>query len=515
MLMVAEVETKPAKTELWEWVCAIVAFAVPVLFLALYGGCWLAWGDEAQFADPAASLYYGQGFTSTAWPYQVSTEFFAGNAPGYSLLLAPWFKLFGFGLYQARALNWALMVAAGLVLWRGLSYCEPRLPLWLKALAIGIAFMGSGILLSYWSARYDALGIMVASVIFLLLARPQTRKGDAGLAIAGFALFYAGFHLVAAAVVLSALFLLQDRRKYQVPAIALLAGVCVAGLTWLAAMAFNGLLKKFFIITFGSQHTISGQMAQLVLQGDQGVFKKLALFKSIVTMDLSLSVFALVLGGLFLARFAGARTDSGGAEGFSGRRALARMSLNLVLITPVALLLLGKFPIYYTWMAYVPAVFIAVIIVARLRQRGMRWPTGVFVASGLLAATLGVVARMEEFSIDRGSATYSRFDDWVRSTVKPADTAYSDFEAYFSARSVAQRVIVPTYGKTSLVKGIPEKDAVSVILVQAAHALEVMPLLGGNWQEVARFRDEGADLGGLPPKLAYVALRRVPAKAGS
>ena len=55
------------------------------------------WQDEVMFTDPAANLYFGQGFTTSAW-FQSRDTLFAGNSPLYSLCLYPWIRVFGFGM---------------------------------------------------------------------------------------------------------------------------------------------------------------------------------------------------------------------------------------------------------------------------------------------------------------------------------------------------------------------------------------------------------------------------------
>src|SRR5436309_406192 len=51
------------------------------------------WQDEVMFADPAVNLYFGHGFTTSAW-YQHRDTFFGGNSPLYSMTLYPWIRVF-------------------------------------------------------------------------------------------------------------------------------------------------------------------------------------------------------------------------------------------------------------------------------------------------------------------------------------------------------------------------------------------------------------------------------------
>src|ERR1700761_843046 len=60
--------------------------------------------DETVFADPAANLYFGSGFTSTMWA-QNRNELWSSQPPLYAGLLYVFFKVLGFGLAQARTAN--------------------------------------------------------------------------------------------------------------------------------------------------------------------------------------------------------------------------------------------------------------------------------------------------------------------------------------------------------------------------------------------------------------------------
>ena len=76
--------------------------------------------DEVMFTDPAANLYLGNGFTSSAWFFQGREEFWAGNLPLYSFLVYCWIKLFGFSLTAVRSFNYVLITGSALFLWLGI-----------------------------------------------------------------------------------------------------------------------------------------------------------------------------------------------------------------------------------------------------------------------------------------------------------------------------------------------------------------------------------------------------------
>ena len=79
------------------WPSVQEASLVTLLCLAVLGvnlltASWfpVPWVDEIMFADPAANLLLGNGFTSTAWFDQPRTEFWAGYPPLYQIFLYHW-----------------------------------------------------------------------------------------------------------------------------------------------------------------------------------------------------------------------------------------------------------------------------------------------------------------------------------------------------------------------------------------------------------------------------------------
>jgi hypothetical protein len=181
------------------------------------------------------------------------------------------------------------------------------------------------------------------------------------------------------------------------------------------------------------------------------------------------------------------------------------LAIDFVFILPIGLLVLGKFPIYYTWLAYLPAVLIACVWAWRSLERGVRWPLLACVVLSACAASLGVHGRVAQRDTDPGARTYAVFNDWVRASLARTDLVYSDAEAFFAARAIAARVFAPTYAQTALVKGIPERDRLTALLVQAVHRDQIVALVGGEWQEQSRYSPSDP----ANTKLDFVLLRRV------
>lgn len=130
------------------------------------------WTDEALFLDPAANWFFTGRFTSSLWHTQSFGEFWISNAPLYSMLLAGWLEVFGFGLISARALN--LFLQAVLV-WLCLDWANRRLmfrPSQLILLALLLTLPNAAAFMAR-SGRYDLLACLVATGLVICLSQEK------------------------------------------------------------------------------------------------------------------------------------------------------------------------------------------------------------------------------------------------------------------------------------------------------------------------------------------------------
>ena len=137
------------------------------------------WQDEVMFTDPAANLHFGQGFTTSAW-FQSRDTLFAGNSPLYSLCLYPWIQVFGFDVVSVRGLNYVLIravVAVCLLALNRLGLVRSTVP---RLAFLLLVLCGDGVTYSYRSGRYDCLGMLLVSVLFLMLTLRPADEGRPG-----------------------------------------------------------------------------------------------------------------------------------------------------------------------------------------------------------------------------------------------------------------------------------------------------------------------------------------------
>ena len=83
-------------------------------------------------------------------------------------------------------------------------------------------------------------------------AVPAGHARDVALVLCGAAIFYAGFHLVVAALLLFAWLAWTQRAVYLRTLCVVAGGIGVGMASWLAVLATQGLVKKFFLMLLGS-----------------------------------------------------------------------------------------------------------------------------------------------------------------------------------------------------------------------------------------------------------------------
>jgi len=445
-------------------VIAAVAFALSDRFPA--------WLDEAQFIDPAASRLFGDGFSSTAWPFQTRVEYWAGNAPLYSALLADWMRAVGFGTVEARSFNYLLAVIAGVLLWWACCRLGVLRKPTTRLLFVVTFLAGHGVTLDIWSARYDCLAMVLAALCLLNVTISSQTTRTIGFVVLGALLPATGIHLLFYIGLMTAVSVLAFRRDAMPAAGALGAGVALGMAFLYLLFSTNGVWFKFLVATAGAQHSVTGQLAQVVVQGDLRGVQRLVQFPLAFLEDHSFAVIIAV------AAIAFSLTPSNAS---SRLRASARLAIASGVLIPTALFLAGKFPIYYGWMALAPT---ALFVYAwgeeycdRTRSGWRNWPLIVTIAAALVGLPTYVAKAMQLPVTDRNTA----IDEIGRRELRPDDWVYADYASYLSARRVATVVMIPSYANTFLVPGLPERENVTALFVSPSTLEAAIERVGGDW----------------------------------
>lgn len=473
------------------WVLLLIVLTFSAVNLATATRSPTVWIDEVSYADPAVNLVMGKGFTSSAWYAQSKTETWAGNTPLYPLMLSGWLSVFGFDILQVRSMNYLLILVAVVCVWYGLRVSKlvasPATRLWMVALLL----CGYNISFVYRGARPDSALMLLFAVVFLACCLPNRRIGYSLLALAAFLIPVAGFSGLPFLAFAGLLWLLITRMKGW-------KDVAIAGVSSAAGLAALlityqqlGLLEAFFAST-GGQSSLS--------QAKSGLAALLVWWAYMLNdFKVDGSLWALLFGvtGVLLLSWRS-----------SGIGAVKRPLLILIFsfITPIFLIITGKFIIYYGWILFVPLVFVWGLLRDSLPQQ-QAWLRDALALVALISCAAGLPLRLGLTLKEWQARDYQPVRELAATAVKPDDIAYIDQQAYYAVKPLAAETMLGFYLKTMTPE---EKESVSLLLVNPADLERVSSSIGGVWQPEAI---EASVAGGASqvgaPKYNLAAYRRV------
>lgn len=447
--------------------------------------------DEVYYADPGVTLALNGHFGSTAWWYQRGNEFWVGQPPGYSLLMAGWVSLLGFDVTIVRALNYVIITIVAVALLLSFRRIGKPHRGFIDVCLLLLFLGGAGVSFDFREARPDTLGMLVGALI---------------LAAAVFARSWLRLFLLAAVAAIAPF--------VSLPTVAYIALGCIL---WLLVMRSN--VREIAAVAAGTGLGSLGLLTLYAAMGKLGIFLEhlpetaqdgAVPIKYVYFSDRSLLP-ALIAVALFW---------------LAARRRVPQARLRFItflvvlsIATPVALAIVGKFPLTYAWMAYSPAV-----IAAMLLMREISWSdidrlgrVAVIAAAFLLVVAAAMFpARLVVTALEWQGRSYKAVESFIDERVTSIDVAYSDFRTYYPVRTKARTAY---FGKYILLLSPDEKAAVTVLILNRNNVDRVVALMGGHWIETASFRSV---LASIPRQLGFgergydfVVMRRSDAKTGT
>jgi len=449
---------------LWIWVVA----GFLLLNAFTYDWYTTVWMDEAMFADPAANLYYGHGFTSTAWATQHYHEFWAGNTPLYSFLLFLWFKCVGFGIFQVRFFDYLLWSGTVLLICltvRRLDFV--RQPLLLAALA-AFVFSGNGIFFSYRSGRYDSLICLVASLCFFAFSIPKPLPRYCALVLSASLFLPTALILGPFVAILGALvFLVLGRRVF-------LQLCCVA----LGLAIGLGLLRLYYggLGLWQTFRHAADFLSQIYYGQDSAIpvwEQKIMAYPGRVFHDSTADLLLVCLCAV--AAIGWKKLDNVG-------RSAALLGIGVFFIIPAVSLAAYSYQIYHYWQVYLPlAICLATAVT---HGNGLFTPSTQRVVVGatvIVIFCLGPGMRLGLASTDLRERSYSHVESLVRENVKSSDIVYADYQAFYPLHQVGALTYYSWYLDV-ITK--PEEDSIDCLVINPDMLPGIQKVLGGQWQPV-------------------------------
>jgi hypothetical protein len=413
--------------------------------------------DEVMYADPAANLYFHGRFTSTAWYTPGGEDGWAGNVPLHPLLLWLWLCVFGFSVTAVRSMNFVLLaVAVGMLWWQSarrqwIRWSQARLALVL------LLFSGFGLTFAYRSGRPDMIVLLLASLAFIA-ATAGLRWSPQLLAALCALIPFAGlqgipFVIFATAVVLAA-FRPRPLRLASAAVGGLILGFCVL----LGLYAATGLLDQFLQSVRG--HTVAGRSPPQTMADLWRAYARPSL------------VACWLVAGYGLVR---RRKDV--APDHWARSVLLLLG---VVLCPALMQLAGKFPIYYTWMSYVPSAMLAIAV---LESSWPAWSRLEKCSSALLlsaAVALGLPARLFVTALEWDLRDPGVVETALSDEARRSDHVVSAWQAYYYLKPRVAKL----YLRAELLRA-DQAERVSLVIGDQELLQEVRRRGGGEWRRMA------------------------------
>lgn len=415
------------------------------------------WVDEVQFADPAVNWALGHGFTSSVWVKQGAHETFAGNAPLYPLLLSGWLSLTGVSAVAVRSLNYLLVSLLALLFHALLGRTGLVRSPWLRVAAAALVLTAHGLTFSYRMGRYDVLGMVWLVLAALLWTRERTAPRLAGLFVAGLFLAPSGLQLVPATILLCGLAVLFRPREDVPRAAALLAGLFGGGVLLRVVLGALGTWEAFRASTGAV-----GVIGKSVLDKVRDLPRVYSADKSLVLVAAAALVLLAATRRVALA---------------APFRSPLLFGLAALAVVPAALQVAAKFPLYYSWMAFLPLLAgVLSTLDAGTVSKGARAASVVFL---LAAAAVGLPLRLAAVASAWVARDPVRLEADLGERLSPDDVVVTDFKGYYVVKARAKGL----FGLPYLGILTPAEKASVTALVLRPEALEaVKKAVGGHWE---------------------------------
>jgi hypothetical protein len=418
--------------------------------------------DEPGYADPAASLLLGQGFTSGAWYAQGYESFWAGNVPLHQFLLFFWMKVFGFSQVAVRSINIPYVVMGVLLFhatvrrlgiitspgWRlafvGLMLCSHAGSIWISL------------------GRTDAICVALAGLFAFGLSLQRVRLRMMVVLVAGMFAPWAGIQLAVVLGFAGTMMLVFFRKRFGREILSLAVGGIIGTASLLALYLSNGVLGEF--IQSVLPHSPIGLAERTVIPPPvEGLKHRIGGFTDYSLLCLLVS--SAVAGLALLRRREALPWLLGGASALGG--------------IPAVLALTGVFPMYYAWFAFIPGAAILLAIIERgwIGNKAVR----VLVLLVLTCACLIGFPRVWFMGfLYRADEANRLAEEFVSSALQSGDTVLVQPIAWYGAKRTAARVY---HGFRAPNLTADEVARLNVVISSPPFFKAQGSIIGSNWAE--------------------------------
>ncbi len=453
----------------------ILFFLVNLVTITWHPSVWI---DEVSYTDPAMNFVLGKGFTSTAWAGQGSTEFWASNAPLHQYLLIPWLKIFGTSQTAARSVNLFYFSISSILLWKWSRNFNIVSTSFGRILLIILFWSGYMISYIYRDGRPDCITLLLAVCILYSVFIPDNKRRKLYICLTGILSPVAGVQLPPYIVIVMAIgfFFVKDRLALFRIGFLYIASV-LAGLVLLMFFLYlNGSLYTFLTQTFASGFTITGDMAQMAVYKDSRTTGRISArmsdllhFYKLYREDIS--AFILLVFNTIAVLFTNKNMRSG---------KYLRYTLLISFIIPPAMLVLGRYPFYYSWMGYLIIIITSVLII---ENAGNKLISSTGVLACVISILIGFPLRLFD-AAQKKDTEQKNIYAFIAQKISLSDTLLGENMVYYAAKRYAGKYYSPAYSGG---RGLPlfpaeEKKSVNTLIVSPDNYKKIIAKVGGEWR---------------------------------
>ncbi len=400
------------------------------------------WIDEVSYSDPAVNYNLGAGFVSTSWASQSNTEFWASNAPLHQFLLTPWLSLFGISITAVRSFDLFLFFLSSLILWLLMIKLQIGRRLLTRIIILLCFWCGEMISWIYRCGRPDVITILLALLTFWSYYYFLKPKGWLLIALIGFLSPIAGIQLPPFIVVTLFVFFLISNERTKIIRFGLLYSISVfAGLGCLLAFLYlKGVALRFLQMTFAAGYTFTGDIAQKVLLNDSKVnarisdkFDTLFNYSDFFTRDHSFLILFVLLTILFIYFL---------TKGTIKIKSVAFYGYLFSLSLPAIMLLLGRYPVYYSWMGYIIIILLTAhyLDLADLSKPIKNSCYLILIVTTFLGLPLQII---KSYITPNNDQTIIKY--FIERNITKADIVYSDHITYYPLKRLTKECYFNSY----------------------------------------------------------------------
>ena len=417
--------------------------------------------DEVSYVDPAASIYFGKGLTSGAWFAQRHDAFWAGNLPLYQIILSKWINVFHFNPLSVRSLSLFFNVLGIISIW----VCLVKKNLinnirWRLGLILLLLF-STGAVTHLTIGRPDPLTTLLMSLIWLTTTISRKSIRYIILGILSLISALTAIQLCVYIAFVALITLCYEKSSYKWDTIAVVVGGTLGTSMLLFWYKQHNALDGFISSVLPHIAYGSGPMGRQSMKHHWGGF-------------LDYSYLTMIVPALLVYISCRVSKDKYWTR-------TANLMLTFIITIPIGVGLVGMFPVYYNWMAFIPESILLIYILQNgsITSKIIRRLAIFFLVLSALMGYPRVYINALRYKHDEiNNITNSYFASYLHDH----EVALICRQAFYAVKPKADTLYYLDYSPWRMDKD--EKESLTLLAMSPAEFGRIKNVIGGQWNQI-------------------------------